>query len=178
MGMSAGDVTAMIAAWAANAAAWEEAMLARGKYLYSFFYGSLLSAPGWSWQDPQSTCASFMRANCGAGSPTQSPNTTLLMSFSRPSFANSWPLKWPEQDIAAFLLARGPSALIGYGWWQCATMPNPFERPALLDADFGEPQGYCAETAPGSGVFSREWTRATVSLDCGAAFEATFAWKP
>ena len=87
-------------------------------------------------------------------------------------------LLWPEQDIAAFLLARGPSALIGYGWWQCATMPNPFERPALLDADFGEPQGYCAETAPGSGVFSREWTRATVSLDCGAAFEATFAWKP
>jgi hypothetical protein len=36
----------------------------------------------------------------------------------------------------------------------------------LLNADYGEPVGLCAETAPGSGVFRRQWTRATVEMDC------------
>ena len=29
------------------------------------------------------------------------------------------------------------------------------------------PTGFCTETAPNSGVFTREWSKATVSLDCG-----------
>ena len=50
------------------------------------------------------------------------------------------------------------------------------ERPALLDRDFGVPLGLCAEAAPGSGVFSRDFTTVTVSLDC-AQWAPTFAWK-
>ena len=45
-------------------------------------------------------------------------------------------------------------------------VPNPQWFPALFDADYGEPVGLCAETAPGSQKFSRAWTRAAVSIDC------------
>ena len=41
---------------------------------------------------------------------------------------------------------------------------HPFARPPALDDDCGIPIGYCKETA--DGVFEREWTAATVSLDC------------
>ncbi len=43
---------------------------------------------------------------------------------------------------------------------------NP--RAPEWDEEFGAPLGTCAETAPGSGVFSREWTGATVQFDCNA----------
>ena len=40
-------------------------------------------------------------------------------------------------------------------------------RPPEMDTDYGVPvDPVCAETGPGTGVFSRRWTRALVSLDC------------
>ena len=66
---------------------------------------------------------------------------------------------------------------------------HPFPRPAALDVDYGEPakardadgqetdaDEYCHETAPNSGVFVREYTKASVQLDCGA-FEAKITMK-
>ena len=46
----------------------------------------------------------------------------------------------------------------------------PFPRPAALDGACGEPVGGapCAETAKGSGIFRREWTTASVELDCNS----------
>lgn len=38
--------------------------------------------------------------------------------------------------------------------------------PPLLHSDVGEPRGLCRETAPHSGVFRREWSHATVQMDC------------
>ena len=32
--------------------------------------------------------------------------------------------------------------------------------------DYGKPMGLCGETATGSGVFRREWTKATIEMDC------------
>ena len=68
----------------------------------------------------------------------------------------------PEIDIANFELIRGPFGFIGSGWQGCSLS---YERPPLLDRDFGTPLGLCAETAPGSGVFSREFSTVTVSVD-------------
>ena len=67
-----------------------------------------------------------------------------------------------EQDLAAFLLVRSEFAWLGFGWGGC---DRAYARPPLLDSDFGRPMELCKESATGSGVFSREWTRATVSLD-------------
>ena len=39
-------------------------------------------------------------------------------------------------------------------------------RPAALDVDYGEPvDKVCKETSPGSKVFVREWTKATVKVN-------------
>lgn len=122
------------------------------------------TAPGWNQTDPASTCQSYMRTNCGAASPSQ--NGTLFFGYSRSKHSQPWPLPSPDQDLAAFLLTRGPYAYFGYGWSGCASSSAPFTRPANLDADYGEPVGYCEETAPGSGVFTRQWTKADITLDC------------
>ena len=44
--------------------------------------------------------------------------------------------------------------------------PTDYEVPEQLNWDFGEPTGLCTETAPNSGVFTRDYTKSTVQLDC------------
>ena len=64
--------------------------------------------------------------------------------------------------------------MLGNGWLGCS---REYEYPtALFDADYGEPAGLCRETAPGSEVFLREWTKATVQMDC-RTWTATFTMK-
>ena len=41
---------------------------------------------------------------------------------------------------------------------------SPPQVPDELNFDYGEPTGLCTETSPG--VFSRDWTKATVKMDC------------
>ena len=100
-------------------------------------------------------------------------------------------LLYPKEDLASFMLVRGGFAWLGTGWLGCglqanassccsgdgktcrrsggscaAAMSGFYERPAELDWDFGVPQGSCRETAPGSGVFERQWSKSKVSMDC------------
>ncbi len=67
------------------------------------------------------------------------------------------------QDIANFLLSRGPHAWLGHGWLGCS---RAYEVPEQINWDYGEPVGLCKETGANSGVFTREWTKATVQMDC------------
>jgi len=61
----------------------------------------------------------FMKANCGAKSPSQ--NGTMFFSYSRYQHSQAWgnasipgqsygSLMSPTQDLAAFLITRGPFA--------------------------------------------------------------------
>jgi hypothetical protein len=70
------------------------------------------------------------------------------------------------QATAQFLLTRGAFAWIGFFDWQ--TLAN-WPRPAEWDTDFGMPDGPCAETGNGTGVFARSWSKATVTWDCHTA---------
>ena len=67
-----------------------------------------------------------------------------------------------------FLLTRGPYAILGYTWFGCTNGNTENPRAPEWDEEFGAPLGTCAETAPSSGVFVREWSGATVSWDCAA----------
>jgi hypothetical protein len=67
---------------------------------------------------------------------------------------------------AEFLLTRGPYALLGYTWFGCTNGATVNPRAPDWDHEYGTPLGVCAETATGSGVFTREWTGATVQFDC------------
>jgi len=71
---------------------------------------------------------------------------------------------------AEFLLTRGPYAMLGYSWCGCTNGEQMRPRAAEWDEEFGQPVGEaaCQETSPGSGVYERQWTRATVQWDCNA----------
>jgi hypothetical protein len=98
----------------------------------------------------------------------------MLYAFS-PGFCASNPSVLPnfEQDLAAFLLTRGAQAWLGHGWLGCS---HDYAVPPALGLDYGEPSALCAETAPGSGVFTRDYSRATVSMDC-ASWTGTVTMK-
>ena len=78
----------------------------------------------------------------------------------------------PFLDIASFLLVRGAFAWIGYTWSQCwgwsGHKGEYFLRLDEFDYDVGEPLELCRETAQGSGVWERRWSKATVSVDCSS----------
>ena len=128
-------------------------------------------------------CTKFLRSACAKGS---SMTTAVnIFTFTRnkvpgAKYPAPFPLRNAEQDVAMFLLARGAYAFLGYGWQGCQCLPTdkydaclphnvPYESPELLERDYGEPlqAQQCAETVPGkSGIFTREWSGASVRMDC------------
>ena len=66
------------------------------------------------------------------------------------------------------------AALLRYGWQGCGTV-YPYNA-SVMNADYGEPEGLCKETAPESGVFTREWSKSTVKMDCNT-WEGTITMK-
>ncbi len=59
---------------------------------------------------------------------------------------------------------------MGHGWLGCS---RDYAFPEELNADYGTPvDKLCKETAPNSGVFEREWTKASVKMEC-ATFKGT-----
>ena len=113
-----------------------------------------------------STCAADLRALCSVDSPAQT--RTMMYSFfpGRCNHADvSIPVDPPQlhEDLANFLLTRGPYAYLGHGWLGCS---HRYVFPPELNADYGEPTGLCAETSAGSGIFVRNWTKSHVQMDC------------
>lgn len=117
------------------------------------------------------TCASDLRGLCGAVAPQ---TRTLLYGFSPgcPSLNPEHPAS-PLHDVVNFQLIRGPYAVIGSGWQGCAPSQQ-YAFPAELNYDFGAPLGNCTETAPG--VFTREFSRASVQMAC-ATWTPTISWR-
>jgi len=146
---------------------------------------------GFSWQllteragsldleDPRKTCTANMRSWCSSSSPLLTE--TWMFGMTRKTFHDPFPLPFPKQDVAQFLLARQDYAYIGHSWMGCV-QPNGYvvgnstkgyERPPEFEQDYGVPvDKFCSETGANTGVFTRKWTKASVSLDCNS-WEAT-----
>ncbi len=110
----------------------------------------------------KNTCAASLRSLCAA----TSPQYTRAMQYSfTPGRCSGDPgnLTSPDQDIANFLLVRGEYAWLGHGWLGCS---RDYTVPEQFSWDFGEPTELCSETAPNSGVFTRDWTKASIQMDC------------
>ena len=82
-----------------------------------------------------------------------------------------------HQDLANFLLTRSPYSWLGWGWdnapayrSESGGCSRPYTFPDEFNLDYGEPAagaaGLCKETAAGSEVFRREFSKATVQMDC------------
>eukprot|EP00947_MAST-08B_sp_MAST-8B-sp1_P003127 g3127.t1 len=202
MGLSTEDVAEIIAGWKLTMAAAHHRVVQSQAFdwqllncpVYPDMAGRLqcggapVSAPERDTLDPKPTCTAWMRKHCGAHSPFQ--RMALMFGVTRashdnPLFPQNLSLPYLKQDVATFLLVRGPYAWLGYGWQGCASnfnKPGAFPGNSwresgyewsseLLEADYGEPDPNnnteCHETVPGeSEVFVREWSKATVTLDC------------
>ena len=117
--------------------------------------------------DAKKDCAVWHRVACDPTSVLH--KIPLTLSWTRNDDGKSFPLPAPVQDIATHMLVRGEVAYLSYGWIGCT---SSYERPPALDYDYGEPvDPICHETAVGSGIFTRRWTKATVTLDCNT-------WQP
>ena len=115
-------------------------------------------------------CTTWMRRHCGPADSPQSAfhKIALFFGFTRVGHHSDLDASghFPAlfQDIATFLLVRGPYAWIGTGWVGCG-MEGMYARPAALDVDYGPATGDCREVGS-TEVFTRSFSNANVSLDC------------
>jgi len=178
MGLTPADLTQLTASYEATMAALRARLLAGGRFSWQMLWtGGLADAVGQTCPSPlvrKATCAADLRALCAAGSP-QYVNRTLMYAFGPGGCSHVNPDALPdlENDLANFLLVRGPWAYLGTAWVGCSR--NYFYPPALA-VDYGVPSGLCAETAPASGVFTRDYSGATVTMDC-ATWTSTITMK-
>jgi hypothetical protein len=147
MGLTQADTTAIKDAHDATMELVTDAVTAAGSWYWQGFAQTSLPGPG-------------NAAACVAWFTTSRTNLPYVhQSFN----ATQRPLPAVTNDLAAFLIARGPYAWIGSGWIGCATDPAAYEFPAAWSVDYGTP------VAPATRVgntFSRAWTKATATFDC------------
>ena len=169
MGLTPADLAQLTAAYDTNMAALRNRTLATGKFSWQMLWtGGAADAKGSTCPGPlvrKGSCAADLRALCAASSP-QYNGRAMMYAFS-PGACNMDPSVLPDfdNDLANFLLTRGDYSWLGHGWLDCS---RKYAFPDALNADYGAAAGLCAETAPGSGVFSRDLAHATVSMDCGS----------
>ena len=182
MGLTDADVADITRGWLAGFTAAQAALERAGGYTWSRIPGqdNANAQPVMAGPDAAS-CTSLLRRACSPASPWRAAPLLFGMHMGAdgqtPPFATA--------DVAAFLLARGPWAWMGAGVWGMSwptgltwnASNTPVSRPPQLDADYGEPVGGapCAETAPGSGIFTRQYTRASVRVDCANYAAATIS---
>ena len=172
-GLQKGDWAKITAAYHTNMDALRTQTLAAGKFAWQLMWTggadtgvastcphSIVSQKG---------CAANLRSLCSATAPPQTRAMMYALNAKDPA-----KLLGVKQDLANFLLIRGKFAWLGHGWKGCS---KDYPFPPEFDLDYGEPvDKVCKETAPNSGVFKREWTKATVQMDC-SKWDGVITWK-
>jgi hypothetical protein len=167
MGLSSSELQDLTNAYWSNMEEVYKAVVAKGKYSWQLFWTGQSSnnikdiattCPGPLVQ--KTSCAADLRKLCQANSPAQ--QRYMMYAFA-PGKCSGDPSNLPEfeQDLANFLLVRGPYAVLGHGWLGCS---RKYVFPDALNKDYGEPTELCKETS--SGVFQRKWSKATIQMNC------------
>ncbi len=173
MGLTQQDTTALKHEWSTTIAELRLALVAHGGFNWQMFAQSTdLPADA-------AHCEAYFADACrpGGGKRFKAP---WVYQFTDPKSGRNLPKV--KEDLATFLLARGDYAWIGYGWIGCAPQVE-YYRPPELDVDVGAPVDATCKPQPaaagGSGGrrFVREYSKATVSFDCGT-MAAAIRMKP
>ena len=174
MGLSAEDVNDIKGNWSETIQQVHAAALRVNGFTWSQFLANGVFSM--DLDDPRAKCATRLRQQCQPGNRWH--ESALMYEFTRKKFHDPFPLPYINEDTASFLLVRGPYAWLGFSWMGCNTADvAQYLRPKEMDMDYGEPiDDYCKETAPNSGVFVREWTKASVQMDCNG-FKGTITMK-
>lgn len=162
MGLSDQDILDLTQGWLANMEAVQKAIIEHGGYTWSLIPGqqNANAAPK---KINQTTCVKELRKGCSATSPYRA----LPLIFGIEPGTKDHRLPYFKQNLATFLLIRGPYAYLGYGVWGMSWPANELPtRPPELELDYGEPRELCRETAKDSQIFTREWSKASVQINC------------
>lgn len=146
MGLSDDDVYDITLGWLTTMTAAQQAIVDAGGYTWSLIPGqdNANASPEMAGPDAAS-CTAFLRRACDSTSPAYA--SVPLMFGMHPGNATV-PLPYVDQDVAAFLLARGPYAYIGWGEWGMSwpagkswqtSNGTVVLRPPQMDADYGVP---------------------------------------
>ena len=168
MGLTSEDLLQLTNSYTANMEMLSNRTLAAQKFSWQMLYtGGDADSKGSTCPGPiveKGNCAATLRTLCTDGSPAQT--RTMMYSFS-PGRCGGDPgnLTDFDNDLAGFLLTRGNYAYLGHGWLGCS---RNYEFPSALSVDYGVPTGLCAETADNSEVFTRDYSKSTVTLNCTA----------
>jgi len=167
MGLSKQELIDITNAFWSNMAQIFKELLARGKFSWQQFWTGqttndiqdiAATCPGPLVNKP--SCATDLRNLCKASSQPQSRFMMYAFSPGRcggdPSVLTDF-----NQDLANFLLVRGPYAALGHGWLGCS---RKYAFPDALNLDYGVPQELCHEVS--NGVFQRKFSKAVVQMNC------------
>eukprot|EP00035_Acanthoeca_spectabilis_P011791 m.208344 g.208344 ORF g.208344 m.208344 type:complete len:364 (+) comp15448_c0_seq22:435-1526(+) len=154
MGLSQDDVRDIFEAWQSNMAAVIDLVSTRGGWTFSQLQAGQSTIP-----TSEAACAAQFQAACTPEGTASGQSGVSLYSLSD-NHTNTAKVN----NLAVFLLTRGPYAYIGHGWEGLCTAD--YSIPEEFAMDHGTPLNNCSETAPGSGIFTREWTKATVTVSC------------
>ena len=131
---------------------------------------AVISAGGFAWQyfttvrtPNKGSCATTLRSTCAAGTSSEWGTSAIQHSLNTNVTNSKVSLLQLNEDLATFLLLRQDYAWLGYGWLGCDL---EYVYPPEFNVDYGVPTNLCSETSPNSGVFTRDWTKATVQMDC------------
>jgi hypothetical protein len=161
MGLTAADVQGIYSGWNETIYAVQEAVIKAGGFSWQYFWST--SAPTES-----ASCSKFMASQCQ--NQSEASQGAMLMNWNLPANGSTAVLAQPEVDVTTFLLARREYAWLGFSWVGCSHGSVPgsgrgaYATSELVQRDYGVPTEICSESAPG--VYQREWSKASVSLDC------------
>ena len=147
IGFSQAQTTAIADGWRGTMLELQGRLLDAGAFSWAYFNEMATPARG--------ECAAFFRANA-----SDVYASALMHKLSKELTPEAL-----QRDLAAFLALRGPYAWLGSGWQGCSAA-GPAPLPAELFLDYGVPLNNVSETAAGSGVFERRWSRALVRVNC------------
>lgn len=177
MSLSDQDIMELTLGWNTTMGAVQHAILDHKGYTWTLMSGQQ-NANASPIMITRQNCAMMLRHVCGDGAHEWMTQAKLVGVT-----PNGTQLPQLQQDVAFFLLARGPFAWLGWGTWgmtwpfnsepahgELPPLPHGVPRPALMDRDFGQPLAQCREEQ--SGVFRRGWSKGDIRLDCNT-FEAT-----
>jgi hypothetical protein len=181
MGLTDQDIKDITLGWNQTMGAVQQAILKAKGYTWSLMYGQD-NANASPTLLKKETCSKQLRESCDQGKDVQVwQDNAHLVGL---TIVNGTSFQQLQQDVAFFLLVRGPYAWLGYGEWgmtwpfnkepahgELPPLPHGVPLPSLLKKDFGVPEDICYETNV-KGVFARKWSHGVVVLDCNS-FVAT-----
>ena len=162
MGLSDKDISMITKEWLTTMTQVQEAMLEHKAYTWSIIPGQA-NANAMPEMISKNSCSKMVRETITSDKFENMPLLFGLSADKSGQFLNV------KEDVAAFQLMRGPYAWIGLGQWGMA-WKSTVQFPSELKADYGKPLSNTTESS--TNVFTREYSKATFTLDCNT-FKAT-----